>query len=70
MSVRDPDVIGIIILVALIGGIITKTILLEMVSTNVNPIAQMIIAVEHLNGHFTIVVGGSMENVKINLRLQ
>ena len=41
-----------------------------MVSTNVNRIAQMIIAVEHLNGHFTIVVGGSMENVKINLRLQ
>ena len=70
MSVRDPDVTGIIILVALIGVIIMKTIPLEMVSTNVNRIAQMIIAVEHLNGPFTIVVGGSMENVRMSLMPQ
>ena len=41
-----------------------------MVSTNVNRIAQMIIAVEHLNGHGIIVRGGSVEYVKVNLTLQ
>ena len=52
-------------------GIITIEIIpRDLVSSSVKSIVQMMKTVEHSNGHGTIVRGGSVEYVKINLTLQ
>ena len=52
------------------GGIIMKTFPRNLASSSVKSIVQMMKTVEHSNGHGTIVRGGSVEYVKVNLTLQ
>lgn len=52
------------------GGIIIKTLPIDLVSSTVKSIVQMMKTVEHSNGHGTIVRGGSVEYVKVNRTLQ
>ena len=52
------------------GGIIIRTLPRNLVSSSVKSIVQMTKTVEHLNGHGTIVRGGNVEYVKVNLTLQ
>ena len=52
------------------GVIIIKTLPRNLVSSSVKSIVQMMKTVEHSNGHGTIVRGGSVEYVKVNLTLQ
>ena len=53
-----------------IGGITMKTLTRNLISSSVKSIVQMMKTVEHSNGHGTIVRGGSVEYVKVNLTLQ
>ena len=52
------------------GGITMKTLARNLISSSVKSIVQMMKTVEHSNGHGTIVRGGSVEYVKVNLTLQ
>ena len=52
------------------GDIIMKTLPQNLVFSSVKNIARMMKTVEHSNGHGTIVRGGSVEYVKVNLTLQ
>ena len=52
------------------GVIIIKTLPRNLVSSSVKSIVQMMNTVEHSNGHGTIVRGGSVEYVRVNLMLQ
>ena len=55
---------------AQIGDIIMKTLPRNLVSSSVKNIVRMMKTVEHSNGHGTIVRGGSVEYVRVNLMLQ
>ena len=67
MSVRDWDVIGTIIITTPTMGFTIKILPKGLVSVAVNHSVGMIRTVDHLNGHSTIVAGGSMGNVKLSL---
>ena len=69
MSARDPDAIGMILQAKLTMGIMIEMIPLKFISENADHIAQMIQAAEHSSGHPNIAVGGSMESVRISLKL-
>ena len=74
MTVRDRDAVGKITLATTLG-ITTKILLAKDVSSNALRIVLGINTVEHLNGRLisqirvTIVVGGRMENAKLNLNI-
>ena len=74
MSVRDRDAVGTITLATTLG-ITTKILTTKDVSSNALRIVLGINTVEHLNGRLlsqirvTIVVGGRMENAKLNLNI-
>ena len=70
MSVRNPDATGMTTLAASTLVTTTKILPPGPISSHVSPFAQMIQIVDLLNGPGTTVVGGCMENVKINLMLQ
>ena len=70
MSVRDWDVIGTIIITTPTMGFTIKILPKQLVSVAVNHSVGMIRTVDHLNGHSTIVAGGSMGNVKLSLMPQ
>ena len=70
MSVRNPDATGMTTLATSTLVTTMKILRPGLISSHASHIAPMIRIVDLLSGRGTIVAGGSMENVKINLRLQ
>ena len=70
MYVRDLDATGATIVTTPTMGFTIKMMPKKLVSVAVNHSVGMIRTVDHLNGHSTIVAGGSMGNVKLSLMPQ
>ena len=70
MSVRNLGATGMTTLATLTLVITMKILRPGLISSHVSHIAPMIRIVDLLSGRGTIVAGGSMENVKINLTRQ